>query len=64
MAGVNTGDGNEFIDAFGNPKDIEINNWYMEGWFGEKVLNKPSYWASSAFIVVMLIIAAIGGTVL
>ena len=61
MAGINTGDGNQFVDSFGNAKQMNMSNWYMEDVFGEKKLMAPAVWASTLFIIIMIIIVAVGG---
>ena len=61
MAGINTGDNNSFVDAFGGSKEMNIANWYMEEVFGAKKLTKPCNWISAAFIAVMIALIAVGG---
>ena len=64
MAGANAGDGNDFTDALGEPKHMNMSNWYMEDLFGERRLDKPAVWISGAFISVMLCLCAFGGQLL
>ncbi len=60
MGGANTGDDRSFTDSFGNEKKMYLTNWYMEEWFGEKKMLKPSLILSTAGLVVLMILA-IGG---
>lgn len=62
MGGVNSGDDRTFVNSFGQKEDMYLANWYMEDYFGEKKLLKPSLVLSSAAIVVLMIIV-IGGAV-
>lgn len=54
MAGINTGDNNHFIDTMGNDKELQLSAWYLENWFGENKVMKPSLIAAVAIIVLML----------
>lgn len=60
MGGSNVGDDREFIDSCGEKRKMYLANWYMEDYFGEKVLLRPSLILSTAVIVVMMILV-IGG---
>jgi len=60
MAGANVGDDRKFVDSFGNTRDQYLANWYMEDYFGEKKLWKPSVILAAADIVVLLSVV-IGG---
>ena len=62
MSGGNTGNDRSFVDSFGNKKEMYLANWYMEDYFGEHKLLKPSLILSSAAIVIIMIIA-IGGAI-
>lgn len=62
MSGANAGDDRSFVDSFGNKKDLYLANWYMEDYFGENKLLKPSLILSSAAIVIVMVIA-IGGAI-
>ena len=62
MGGANTGDDRTFTDSFGNTKRMYLANWYLEDWFGEKILLKPSLILSTAGLIVLMILA-IGGAI-
>lgn len=62
MSGGNRGNDRSFTDSFGDKKKMYLANWYMEDYFGEKKLLKPSLIISAAAIVI-LIALAIGGVV-
>ncbi|MFR8087177.1 MAG: NADH-quinone oxidoreductase subunit L [Lachnospirales bacterium] len=62
MGGANTGDDRSFINSMGEPKRMYLTNWYMEDWFGEKKLWKPSIILSTAAVIVLLVIVIGGGT--
>lgn len=62
MGGANTGDDRSFINSMGEPKQMYLTNWYMEDWFGEKKLWKPSIILSTAAVIVLLVIVIGGGT--
>jgi len=60
MGGANTGDDRHFVDSFGNDKEIYLANWYMEDYFGEKKLLRPSIMIATAAILILMAIV-IGG---
>lgn len=62
MGGANWGNDRAFTDSFGDKKRMYLANWYMEDYFGEKKLLRPSLALSSAAIVILMIIV-IGGAV-
>ncbi len=62
MGGGNTGDDRTFVDSFGEPKAMYLANWYLEDWFGEKKILKPSLIFSTAALIILMVIA-IGGAV-
>ena len=62
MGGVNTGDDRTFTDSYGKTKPMYLANWYLDDWFGEKKLLKPSLILSTAGLIVLMILA-IGGAV-
>ncbi|XOQ47802.1 MAG: Na(+)/H(+) antiporter subunit A [Eubacteriales bacterium] len=62
MAGVNRGDDRTFVDSFGQEKSMYLANWYMDEYFGEKKLLKPSLVLASAIMVILMILA-IGGAI-
>lgn len=53
MGGANTGDDRNFTDSFGDKKNLYLANWYMEDYFGEKVLLRPSIWIALAILLVL-----------
>lgn len=60
MAGVNTGDGQHFVDAMGRERELRLSAWYMENWFGEEKLMKPSL-AIAAIAIVVVMALIVGG---
>lgn len=62
MGGANTGDDRTFTDAMGQGKRMYLANWYMEDFFGEKKLWKPSLVLAAAAIIVLMVLA-VGGAV-
>ena len=60
MGGANTGDDRHFVDSFGENKEIYLANWYMDDYFGEKKLLKPSIMIAAGVILVLMGIV-IGG---
>lgn len=62
MGGANSGDNRYFIDSFGEDKKLQVSNWYMEDWFGEKKLFLPCILLST-FIIVVFLCVVIGGAV-
>lgn len=62
MAGANAGDDRKFINSFGKEEKLYLSNWYMENYFGEKKILKPSLVFAAAVIIILMIIA-IGGAV-
>ena len=60
MSGANTGDDRHFVDSFGEKKEIYLANWYMEDYFGEKKLLRPSIMIAAGVILVLMGIV-IGG---
>ena len=60
MGGANIGDNRNFIDSEGEPKELQVSNWYMTDWFGEDKLFRPSVAVSTLLIVVFLCVI-IGG---
>ena len=61
MGGANTGDDRHFVDSFGENKEIYLANWYMDDYFGEKKLLKPSIMISAGVILVLMGIVIGGG---
>lgn len=62
MGGANIGDNKNFIDAQGEPKELQISSWYMTNWFGEKKLFGPAV-AIGALILVIFLCVIVGGAV-
>ena len=62
MGGANTGDDRTFMDSFGDKKKMYLANWYMDEWFGEKKILKPSLYLSAAGLIILMVLA-IGGAV-
>lgn len=60
MGGVNSGDDKNFNDSVGNPKELQVSNWYLEDYLGEKKLFTPSV-IIGAFIIVVHLCVVIGG---
>ena len=60
MGGANIGDDRNFTDSFGGEKPMYLANWYMEDYFGEKKLLRPSILIAVVLLAVFMIIA-IGG---
>lgn len=61
MGGANAGDDRHFVDSFGEKSSVYFANWYMEDYFGEKKLLRPSILISSATILVLMGIIIGGG---
>lgn len=62
MGGANIGDNKNFTDAQGEPKELQISNWYMTDWFGEDKLFGPAV-AIGALILVIFLCVIVGGAV-
>ncbi|SFO11363.1 ech hydrogenase subunit A [Pseudobutyrivibrio sp. UC1225] len=60
MGGANAGDNFNFVSSTGDPKEMEISNFYMEEAFGEKKLFTPAIMISS-FILIVYLIIVVGG---
>lgn len=60
MGGANTGDDRNFVNSFGDKKSMYLANWYMEDYFGEGKILKPSIILSVSAIVIFMVII-IGG---
>jgi ech hydrogenase subunit A len=54
MGGANTGDDRNFTNSFGEDTSMYLANWYMEDWFGEKKILKPSILLSALAILVFM----------
>lgn len=62
MAGINTGDSQHFVDAMGDAKELQLSAWYLEDWFGEQKIMKPSLIAAILVLLTMFAFI-IGGAV-
>jgi len=62
MSGINEGDNRKFVDAFGDPKQMYLSNWYITEWFGEKKILRASIVIAAAALVILLSVA-IGGAI-
>ena len=60
MGGINSGNNEDFVDSFGEEKQLKVSNWYMEDWFGEKRLLRPSIWIGIVVLILYLCIV-LGG---
>ncbi|MPN57616.1 hypothetical protein SDC9_205310 [bioreactor metagenome] len=60
MGGANAGNDRSFTDSFGENKPLYLANWYMEDYFGEKRILKPSLILATAALVTLMVIV-IGG---
>lgn len=62
MAGENTGDNRSFYGSIGTTQKVQLRNWYMDGYFGEKKISFLSNLVSLCILVVGVILL-IGGLV-
>ena len=60
MAGENTGDNETFYASFGGTRQVELRNWYMDGYFGTRRL---SFFSDILSFVILVwgVILLIGG---
>lgn len=63
MAGINTGDGQHFVDSMGEAKELQLSAWYLENWFGEQKVMKPSLLVAVAVILLMFVLILGGALV-
>ncbi len=56
LSGANTADQIHFTNSLGNEQAVVIRNYYLEKYFGEKVLTMPSLILST--IIILLLVAA------
>lgn len=54
MSGVNRGDNRDFTDSLGDPKELQLSNWYFKNYVGQRKLMEPSSLVAAAVIIVML----------
>ena len=62
MNGVNAGDNKNFIDSFGEEKQLYTANWYMVDYLGENKLLTPCIIVSAGVLIIMMCLI-IGGAV-
>lgn len=62
MNGVNVGDNKNFIDSFGEEKQLYTANWYMMDYLGEAKLLTPCIILSAAVLIIMMCLI-LGGAV-
>ena len=62
MGGANIGDNTNFVDSAGEPKELQISNWYLTNWFGEDKLFRPSVAFATVLLVVFMCVI-IGGAI-
>lgn len=62
MNGVNAGDNKNFIDSFGEEKQLYTANWYMMDYLGENKLLTPCIIVSAGMLLIMMCLI-IGGAV-
>ena len=60
MGGANEGNDRSFVDSFGESKPMYLANWYMEDYFGEKKILRPSVILAATTLIILMIVA-IGG---
>lgn len=61
MGGANTGTDRNFVDSFGESKSMYLANWYMEDYFGEHKILRPSLILSACGLILMMLMA-MGGS--
>jgi len=54
MSGVNRGNNRDFTDSLGEPKELQLSNWYFKNYVGQRKLMEPSSLVAAAVIIVML----------
>ena len=59
---VNRGNNRDFTDSLGEPKELQLSNWYFKNFVGQRKLMIPSSLIATAFIIVMLSMI-IGGAI-
>lgn len=63
MNGINEGNNDQFVDSFGDPKDLQISNFYFKDFFGQRKLMAPCEIITTAVIIIVLCMI-IGGAAL
>jgi ech hydrogenase subunit A len=61
MAGANEGDNLTFRGAMGKDVPVQLRNWYMEGFFNEKLMNRIGIIATCIIFVIVFSFAAFVG---
>ncbi len=54
MSGANRGNNRDFTDSLGEPKELQLSNWYFKNYVGQRKLMEPSSLLAAAVIIVML----------
>ncbi len=54
MSGANRGNNRDFTDSLGEPKELQLSNWYFKNYVGQRKLMEPSSLVAAAVIIVML----------
>ena len=62
MNGVNVGDNKNFIDSYGEERQLYTANWYMMDYLAENKLLTPCVIVSAGVLVIMMCLI-IGGAV-
>lgn len=60
VSGINRQHGSAFYSSYGDEKEMELSNWYLEELFGEKKLLKLSVFAGMVLVILSMILV-IGG---
>ncbi len=53
MSGINRGDNRNFTNSFGGESKVFMSNWYLNRYFGEKVLLMNTIYLTAAFMLVL-----------
>ncbi len=54
MSGANRGNNRDFTDSLGEPKELQLSNWYFKNYVGQRKLMEPSSLVATAVIIVLL----------
>ena len=54
MSGANTGDDRNFVDSFGENRQMYLANWYLPEWFGEDKILLPSILIGAGLILTLM----------
>lgn len=63
MSGVNYGNSTDFVNSFGEKQSLQLKNWYMKDWFGEKKLLPASIIIAAFVLCFALILITAGGVI-